>query len=99
MKSPIVKRSIVVAGHTTNVSLEDAFWDGVRSISCLRKVTLSEFLCEIDRTRRGNLSSSIRVFVLEHFMRQAAAQAASPLEQFDQIETRNESGAIPEMQP
>ena len=41
MKSPVVKRSIVVAGHKTSVSLEEAFWNGMKEISGLRNMTLS----------------------------------------------------------
>ena len=48
MKSPVVKRSIVVAGHKTSVSLEEAFWNGMKEISGLRNMTLSELVGEID---------------------------------------------------
>lgn len=68
MKSPVVKRSIVVAGHKTSVSLEEAFWNGMKEISGLRNMTLSELVGEIDNNRQqGNLSSAIRLFVLDHF--------------------------------
>jgi predicted DNA-binding ribbon-helix-helix protein len=67
MKSPVVKRSIVVAGHKTSVSLEEAFWNGMKEISSVRDMTLSELVGEIDSNRQqGNLSSAIRLFVLEH---------------------------------
>jgi predicted DNA-binding ribbon-helix-helix protein len=67
MKSTVVKRSVVIAGHKTSVSLEDAFWGGLREIAQAEGATLSETVAEIDRTRRqGNLSSAIRLFVLEH---------------------------------
>ncbi len=63
MKSPVVKRSIVVAGHKTSVSLEEAFWNGMKEISGLRDMTLSELVGEIDSNRQqGNLSSAIRLF-------------------------------------
>ena len=66
MKSPVVKRSIVVAGHKTSVSLEEAFWNGMKEISGLRDMTLSELVGEIDSNRQhGNLSSAIRLFVLD----------------------------------
>jgi predicted DNA-binding ribbon-helix-helix protein len=66
MKSPVVKRSIVVAGHKTSVSLEEAFWNGMKEISGLRNMTLSELVGEIDNNRQqGNLSSAIRLFVLD----------------------------------
>ncbi len=48
MKSPVVKRSIVVAGHKTSVSLEEAFWNGMKEISGTRDMTLSELVGEID---------------------------------------------------
>ena len=55
MKSPVVKRSIVVAGHKTSVSLEEAFWNGMKEISGLRNMTLSELVGEIDGNRQqGN---------------------------------------------
>jgi predicted DNA-binding ribbon-helix-helix protein len=78
MKSPIVKRSIVVAGHKTSVSLEEAFWNGMREISSLRDMTLSELVGEIDRNReQGNLSSAIRLFVLDYFRSRATGTAAA----------------------
>ena len=68
MKSPIVKRSVVVAGHKTSVSLEEAFWNGMKEISGERSMTLSELVGEIETGRQqGNLSSAIRLFVLNHF--------------------------------
>jgi predicted DNA-binding ribbon-helix-helix protein len=74
MKSPVVKRSIVVAGHKTSVSLEEAFWNGMKEISGLRNMTLSELVGEIDGNRQqGNLSSAIRLFVLDYFKNRAMA--------------------------
>jgi predicted DNA-binding ribbon-helix-helix protein len=68
MKSSVVKRSIVIDGHKTSVSLEDAFWSDLKEIAYTRRATLSELVAEIDETRQhGNLSSAIRLFVLEHF--------------------------------
>jgi predicted DNA-binding ribbon-helix-helix protein len=68
MKSPVVKRSIVIAGHKTSVSLEDAFWDALKEIAASRKATLSDLVASIDSGRmQGNLSSAIRLFVLDHF--------------------------------
>jgi len=68
MKSPVVKRSIVIAGHKTSVSLEDAFWKSLKDIAGERQVTLSDLVASIDADRRhGNLSSAIRLFVLDHF--------------------------------
>jgi predicted DNA-binding ribbon-helix-helix protein len=73
MKSTVVKRSIVVAGHKTSVSLEDAFWEGVRDIAKARRVTLSDLVGGIDTNReQGNLSSAIRLFVLDHYQARGA---------------------------
>jgi predicted DNA-binding ribbon-helix-helix protein len=82
MKSRVVKRSIVVAGHKTSVSLEDAFWNGIKEISGLRNMTTSELVGEIDHNRQqGNLSSAIRVFVLDHFKNSAVTTAPDSLPQ------------------
>jgi len=72
MKSPIVKHSIVVRGRKTSVSLEGAFWNGMKEISRERRVGLSELITEIgDRRQQGNLSSAIRLFVLDHYKSRA----------------------------
>jgi predicted DNA-binding ribbon-helix-helix protein len=68
MKSPVVKRSIVIAGHKTSVSLEDAFWKGLKEIANGRDMTLSDLVAAIDSERQhGNLSSAIRLFVLDFY--------------------------------
>ena len=68
MKSQIVKRSIVIAGHKTSVSLEDAFWTSLKEIAKGREMTLSDLVASIDIDRRhGNLSSTIRLLVLDHY--------------------------------
>jgi predicted DNA-binding ribbon-helix-helix protein len=68
MKSPVVKRSIIIAGHKTSVSLEDPFWRGLKQIASGCDRTLSEMVARIDSGRsHGNLSSAIRLFVLEHY--------------------------------
>ena len=70
MKSPVVKRSIVIAGHKTSVSLEEAFWTSMKDISAHRKMTLSDLVSEINSVReQGNLSSAIRLscsIILKH---------------------------------
>ena len=73
MKSTVVKRSIVLAGHKTSVSLEDAFWEGLKNIAKTKRKTLSELVGGIDIDRQhANLSSAIRLFVLNHYQAQAA---------------------------
>jgi len=81
MKSTIVKRSIVIAGHKTSVSLEDAFWKGLKEVAGERHVTLSELVGSIDSGRQhGNLSSAIRLFVLNHYRNDVeAANGARPV--------------------
>lgn len=58
------KRSIVIAGHATSVSLEPEFWDALKDIAEKRALSLNQLVAEIDQGREGNLSSAIRVFVL-----------------------------------
>jgi len=68
MKSSVIKRSIVINGHKTSVSLEDAFWTDLKKIAQDRQVTLSELVTKIDGAReQSNLSSAIRLFVLRQF--------------------------------
>jgi predicted DNA-binding ribbon-helix-helix protein len=65
MKSPVVKRSIVIAGRKTSVSLEDAFWNALKEIAGVRDATLGDLVTIIDSDRHhSNLSSAIRLFVL-----------------------------------
>jgi len=69
----VVKRSVVVGGHKTSVSLEDAFWTSLKDIATRRGLTLSTQIDVIDRNRKtSNLSSAIRLFVLDHFRARAA---------------------------
>lgn len=61
----VAKRSLSVAGHRTSLSLEDAFWAGLRAIAARRGVPVAALVAELDRERGdANLSSAIRVFVL-----------------------------------
>jgi predicted DNA-binding ribbon-helix-helix protein len=71
MKSSVVKRSIVVGGHKTSVSLEDAFWRGLKEIAGRRDISVSDLVAAIDSERQhGNLSSAIRLFVLDTYRNQ-----------------------------
>jgi len=66
-KSAVTKRSVVIGGHKTSVSLEEPFWSEVRAIAQAERITVSNLLRRIDRERsNANLSSAIRVYVLEH---------------------------------
>jgi predicted DNA-binding ribbon-helix-helix protein len=74
MKSSIIKHSVVIGGHKTSVSLEQPFWSAVRELAESRAMTISDLLREIDQNRRNaNLSSAVRVFVLENVRQNAAA--------------------------
>lgn len=80
MKSNIAKRSVVIGGHKTSVSLEEPFWLAVREITEARAITVSELLREIDRDRQeANLSSAVRVFVLEQTRQHAQDVKAAQL--------------------
>jgi predicted DNA-binding ribbon-helix-helix protein len=68
LKSPIVKRSIMIAGHRTSISLEDAFWKGLKEIAAKHNVSVQNVVAAVHGGRhRGNLSSTLRLFVLEYY--------------------------------
>jgi predicted DNA-binding ribbon-helix-helix protein len=76
MKSPVVKRSIVLAGHKTSISLEEAFWNGLKDIAMRRRQTLSDLVGSIDAEREhGNLSSAVRLFVLNHYQARSSSES------------------------
>ena len=65
----VVKHSIVIAGHRTSVSLEDAFWRVLKDIAAQEGVSLAALVAHVDAGRGGaNLSSALRVFALERVM-------------------------------
>ena len=85
MSSPVAKRSIVIGGHKTSVSLEDAFWAGLKELAAARHSTLSDLVREIGKSRRaGNLSSAIRLFVLQSYRDRANQSAGGPSAQTGQ---------------
>lgn len=71
------KRSVVITGHRTSVSLENAFWDALKAIAGRRNFTVNQLVTEIDKQRDGNLSSAIRVYVLTS-LQTDLANARSP---------------------
>jgi predicted DNA-binding ribbon-helix-helix protein len=80
-RSPIVKRSIVIAGHKTSVSLEEPFWTCLREIAHSQQATMSTVVTDIESGRlNGNLSSAIRTYVLNKVRQSgtAAPQTFSP---------------------
>lgn len=62
--SLVRKRSVVIAGHRTSVSMEQAFWDALKQIAASEGRSLGALIEEVDRNRAGNLSSALRVYVL-----------------------------------
>jgi predicted DNA-binding ribbon-helix-helix protein len=81
MKSLVVKRSIAIGEHKTSVTLEEAFWNGLKEIAADRHITLSDLVTAIDGERlNANLSSAIRLFVLDHYRTTggSAAQTRNP---------------------
>lgn len=66
------KHSVLLDGHQTSVSLEDAFWDGLLSIAKSRGQSVNRLVTEIDHARTTNLSSAIRVFVLNQLKADAS---------------------------
>lgn len=67
------KRSVSIRGHRTSLSLEDGFWDELARIAEERAMSVAGVIAEIDRTRKGGLSSAVRLFVLEELKLEAAA--------------------------
>jgi predicted DNA-binding ribbon-helix-helix protein len=73
------KTLIAIAGHRTSVSLEDAFWKGLKESAGVRRMTLSKLVASIDSERRhGNLSSAIRLFVLDFYRDKISSSAGQP---------------------
>jgi predicted DNA-binding ribbon-helix-helix protein len=76
MDSTVLKRSVVINHHKTSVSLEDAFWKAIKSIAAGRNMTLSDLVAAVDSERRqGNLSSALRLYVLEYYRSRAPGVA------------------------
>jgi predicted DNA-binding ribbon-helix-helix protein len=65
MPRSLHKRSVLIAGHATSLSLEAEFWRDLRDVARRRRVSLNALIASVDATRQGNLSSALRLFVLE----------------------------------
>ena len=68
LSSKVIKRSVTIAGHTTSVSLEGPFWDALRLIAAQEKRSLAALITDIDERRGTNLSSALRLYVLQQFL-------------------------------
>jgi predicted DNA-binding ribbon-helix-helix protein len=73
----IAKRSVVVSGHRTSVSLEPAFWDELVRLAKRRGISLNTLVAEIDAVRNGNLSSALRLYVLQAVKAEPASDPAA----------------------
>ena len=79
MKSLVVKRSIIISGHKTSISLEEPFWKALKDIASRRRQTLSELVGGLDAERKfSNLSSAVRLFVLNHYQERLTSERAGP---------------------
>jgi len=78
MKSPVQKRSVLINGHKSSVSLEEAFWTALKEIARAKQQTLSDLVSAIDRDRKtGNLSSSLRLYALAHYWKKTGGNETS----------------------
>ena len=73
MTDQLRRRSVTIAGHRTSVSLEDPFWDQLKAIASDRGLSVAQVVAEVDKGRAGNLSSALRVFVLQQVLKREAA--------------------------
>ncbi len=76
MSQIIRKRSVEIAGHRTSLSLEAAFWSALKRLAAKEGVSLNKLIERIDRAREGNLSSAVRVYVLERLEAEADIERA-----------------------
>ncbi len=72
----IRKRSVLIAGHATSLSLEPEFWSALHEIAHRRGISLNRLVASVDAARGGNLSSALRVFVLDCCRRGELTDAA-----------------------
>ena len=69
MSEQLRRRSVTIAGHRTSVSLEDPFWDLLKGIAAERNISIANVVAEVDKGRKSNLSSALRVYVLKELMK------------------------------
>jgi predicted DNA-binding ribbon-helix-helix protein len=94
MKSLIVKRSVVIAGHKTSISLEDPFWKTLKEIAAVRDMPLSNLVASVDLEREhANLSSAIRLFILEYCRTQFGGRTVAPVVSREEAAMRAASSA------
>lgn len=73
MPTRVRKRSVDIAGHRTSVSLEAPFWDALAEIAARREISVNQLIAAVDKERAGNLSSALRLFVLNELKSRTGA--------------------------
>lgn len=68
------KRSVRISGHETSITLEEPFWDALRDIAQAQGISVSQLMSDIDKDREGNLSSALRVYILQYFQEKLTQQ-------------------------
>jgi predicted DNA-binding ribbon-helix-helix protein len=68
------KYSVTIAGHRTSLSLEEAFWRALKEEADATGRSVNALIREIDRDRAGNLSSAVRVYLLERARQSTASE-------------------------
>lgn len=69
LSAAIKKRSVNIAGHKTSLTLEESFWTALKDLAERKGLSLNALIAEIDQNRSGNLSSAVRVYLLEQARR------------------------------
>ena len=77
MDGTLRKRSVVIAGHSTSLTLEEAFWQDLRTVARRRGLSLNALVASVDAERQGNLSSALRLFIRDCYRRGELAPTAS----------------------
>jgi predicted DNA-binding ribbon-helix-helix protein len=79
IKSLVVKQSVSINGHHSSISIEGAFWNALKEIAVSQNISANALVSKIDSERDAtNLSSAIRVYVVEHYRLAANASADKP---------------------
>lgn len=67
IQSTVKKRSVKLYGHATSITIEDKFWQALKDIAQSKDISLKHLIEQVDEQRTGNLSSALRVYVLEQY--------------------------------
>jgi predicted DNA-binding ribbon-helix-helix protein len=78
LQTAIRKRSVKIAGHSTSLSLEGVFWDALKEVAAARGLSINALIEEIDRGRGANLSSAVRVYLLNRYRGTGGAGTSPP---------------------